>query len=117
MKDPLPITPFTAPVKGSVELPGSKSITNRALILAALCRDPVTLRGALFSRDTAIMVKALRSLGFKVTTNAKAKTIRVEGRGGMIPEATAKINVGNAGTAARFLPAAMRSSAMSRDGP
>ena len=107
MKDPLPITPFTAPVKGSVELPGSKSITNRALILAALCRDPVTLRGALFSRDTAIMVKALRSLGFKVTTNAKAKTIRVEGRGGVIPEATAKINVGNAGTAARFLPAAL----------
>lgn len=107
MKDPLPITPFTAPVKGTVELPGSKSITNRALILAALCRDPVTLRGALFSRDTEIMVKALRSLGFKVNTSEKAKTIRIEGRGGMIPEATAEINVGNAGTTARFLPAAL----------
>jgi 3-phosphoshikimate 1-carboxyvinyltransferase len=107
MKDPLPITPFTHPVKGSVELPGSKSITNRALILAALCRDPVTLRGALFSRDTELMVKALRALGFKVNTSEKAKTIRIEGRGGMIPEATASINVGNAGTAARFLPAAL----------
>jgi len=107
MKDPLPITPFTAPVKGAVELPGSKSITNRVLILAALCRDPVTLRGALFSRDTEIMVKALRSLGFKVNTSEKAKTIRIEGRGGMIPEASAEINVGNAGTAARFLPAAL----------
>ena len=107
MKDPLPITPFTKPVRGSVELPGSKSITNRALILAALCRDPVTLRGALFSRDTEIMVKALRSLGFKINTSTKAKTIRVEGRGGMIPEAKASIDVGNAGTAARFLPAVL----------
>jgi len=105
VKDPLPITPFTAPVKGRVELPGSKSITNRALMLAALCRDPVTLRGALFSRDTEIMIKALRSLGFKIAANTKAKTIKVEGHGGMIPEAKATINVGNAGTAARFLPA------------
>ena len=63
MKDPYPITPFTAPVRGAVTLPGSKSITNRALILAALCRDPVTLRYALFSRDTEIMVKALRAWG------------------------------------------------------
>jgi 3-phosphoshikimate 1-carboxyvinyltransferase len=107
MKDPLPITPFTAPVRGAVELPGSKSITNRALILAALCRDPVTLKWALFSRDTEIMIKALRQLGFKVNASEKNKTIRVEGRGGMIPEATAAIDVGNAGTAARFLPAAL----------
>ena len=107
MKDPLPITPFTAPVRGAVTLPGSKSITNRALILAALCRDPVTLRYALFSRDTEIMIKALRSLGFKVNASAKAQTIRIEGRGGMIPAAKATIHVGNAGTAARFLPAAL----------
>ena len=107
MKDPLPITPFTAPVRGAVTLPGSKSITNRALILAALCRDPVTLRYALFSRDTEIMIKALRSLGFKVNTSEKAQTIRIEGRGGMIPKAKATIHVGNAGTAARFLPAAL----------
>ena len=105
LPDKLPVKPFTSPVNGAVELPGSKSITNRALILAALCRDPVTLRGALFSRDTEIMVKALRSLGFKINTSEKAKTIRVEGHGGMIPEAKASINVGNAGTAARFLPA------------
>jgi 3-phosphoshikimate 1-carboxyvinyltransferase len=105
VKDPLPITPFTKPVRGAVELPGSKSITNRALILAALCRDPVTLRYALFSRDTEIMVKALRALGFKISTSEKAHTIRVEGHGGMIPNAKASIHVGNAGTAARFLPA------------
>ncbi|HVU36828.1 MAG TPA: 3-phosphoshikimate 1-carboxyvinyltransferase [Opitutales bacterium] len=105
MKDPHPITPFTKPVRGSVELPGSKSITNRALILAALCRDPVTLRGALFSRDTEIMVAALRKLGFKIHTSSRDKSIRVEGHGGMIPEAKADIHVGNAGTVARFLTA------------
>jgi 3-phosphoshikimate 1-carboxyvinyltransferase len=103
--DPLPITPFTAPVRGAVRLPGSKSITNRALILAALCRDPVTLRGALFSRDTEIMVKALRSLGFKISADSRAETIHIIGRNGMIPRAKAALHVGNAGTAARFLPA------------
>ncbi len=105
LPDILPIKPFTAPVRGVVHLPGSKSITNRALILAALCRDPVTLRGALFSRDTEIMVKALRALGFKITTDSRAESIRVTGRNGMIPKAKAVIDVGNAGTAARFLTA------------
>ena len=56
----LPIKPFTRPVEGSVSLPGSKSITNRALILAALSDGPVTLHNALFSDDTLIMIKALK---------------------------------------------------------
>lgn len=103
--DPFLVRPFTAPVRGAVRLPGSKSITNRALILAALCRDPVTLRGALFSRDTEIMVKALRAVGFKIQADRRAETIRVTGRNGMIPKSKAAIHVGNAGTAARFLPA------------
>lgn len=101
----LPITPFTHPVRGSVTLPGSKSITNRALILAALGTKTVTLRGALFSRDSRIMIAALQALGFKVEADEKALTIRVEGRGGMIPNREARIDVGNAGTAARFLTA------------
>ncbi len=101
----LPITPFTKPVRGSVTLPGSKSITNRALILAALGTKAVTLHGALFSRDTRIMVAALQALGFKVETDETALTIRIEGRGGEIPVREAKIDVGNAGTAARFLTA------------
>jgi 3-phosphoshikimate 1-carboxyvinyltransferase len=101
----LPIMPFTKPVRGSVTLPGSKSITNRALILAALGPKTVTLRGALFSRDTRIMVAALRQLGFKVETDEKELTISVEGRGGEIPNREARIDVGNAGTAARFLTA------------
>jgi 3-phosphoshikimate 1-carboxyvinyltransferase len=103
--DKLPIIPFTKPVRGSVTLPGSKSITNRALILAALGTKTVTLRGALFSRDSRIMIAALQALGFKVEADEKALTIRVEGRGGLIPNREAKIDVGNAGTAARFLTA------------
>ncbi|HVT71650.1 MAG TPA: 3-phosphoshikimate 1-carboxyvinyltransferase [Lacunisphaera sp.] len=103
--DKLPILPFTSPVHGRVTLPGSKSITNRALILAALAPQTVTLRGALFSRDTRIMVAALQALGFAVTTDETALTITVAGRGGVIPVSEARIEVGNAGTAARFLTA------------
>jgi 3-phosphoshikimate 1-carboxyvinyltransferase len=103
--DKLPIVPFTRPVRGSVTLPGSKSITNRALILAALTRGTTTLHGALFSRDTHIMVAALRALGFLIVTDEKALTITIAGRGGEIPVREAKIDVGNAGTAARFLTA------------
>lgn len=103
--DKLPIQPFTRPVRGSVTLPGSKSITNRALILAALGTKTVILRGALFSRDTRIMVAALKQLGFAVETDEKALTITITGHGGQIPVREAKLDVGNAGTAARFLTA------------
>ena len=92
--------PFARPVAGRVALPGSKSITNRALILAALGTKTVTLRGALFSRDTRIMVAALRELGFEVEVDEPAFTIRITGRGGEIPVREATIHVGNAGTAA-----------------
>lgn len=105
LPDPLPIQPFTRPARGTVTLPGSKSITNRALILGALGHGPVTLQGALFSRDTHIMVAALRALGFAVATDEAALTITITGRGGEIPVREAKIDVGNAGTAARFLTA------------
>lgn len=105
LADPLPITPFTHPIQGVVELPGSKSITNRALILAALAEGTTTLTGALFSRDSRIMVAGLLTLGFMVTADESKGTIVVEGRGGKIPVASAKIHVGNAGTAARFLTA------------
>jgi len=101
----LPIKPFTQPVRGSVTLPGSKSITNRALILAALDTKPVTLRGALFSRDSRLMIEALQTLGFKVVIDENALKIHVEGCGGEIPVREARIKVGNAGTAARFLTA------------
>ncbi|MBK8858546.1 MAG: 3-phosphoshikimate 1-carboxyvinyltransferase [Opitutaceae bacterium] len=105
LPDPLPIPPFTRPARGELTLPGSKSITNRALILAALGRTTVTLRGALFSRDTRLMVAALRTLGFEVQVDEAALTLTLTGRGGEIPVREARIEVGNAGTAARFLTA------------
>jgi 3-phosphoshikimate 1-carboxyvinyltransferase len=105
LSDPLPIRPFTRPVRGEVTLPGSKSLTNRALLLAALSRQTVTLTGALFSEDTQIMAEALRRLGFAVAEDAAKGTLTVEGRGGEIPSESADLFVGLAGTAARFLVA------------
>jgi len=92
-------------VRGEISLPGSKSITNRALLLAALSEGPVTLTNALFSRDTEIMSAALNQLGIAVRVDARAKTMHVAGGGGKIPAPSARIFVGNAGTAARFLTA------------
>ena len=105
LPDLLPIKPFTQPVNGEVTVPGSKSLTNRALLLAALCDGPVTLTGALFSDDTQIMAEALRQLGFAVEASAARSSIRVVGQGGRIPVHAATIDVGLAGTAARFLTA------------
>jgi 3-phosphoshikimate 1-carboxyvinyltransferase len=105
MLDPLPITPFTKPARGDVMLPGSKSLTNRALILAALSDRTVTLANALFSDDSRLMIEALRALGFAIETDAAARLVRIAGRGGEIPAGEARIDVGNAGTVARFLTA------------
>ncbi|OAI50314.1 hypothetical protein AYO37_01180, partial [Opitutia bacterium SCGC AG-212-L18] len=99
------IMPFLNPVAGEVFLPGSKSITNRALILAALSKDWVVIQNALVSEDTLLMVDALKNLGFFVNVDADSSTITVKGEGGTIPNASGVLNVGNAGTVARFLTA------------
>jgi len=105
LPDLLAILPFTQPVRGRVALPGSKSITNRALLLGALSDQEITLERALFSEDTELMCTALRQLGFAVTTDPSAHTISVAGLGGVIPVRQADLFVGLAGTAARFLTA------------
>ncbi len=105
MSPTLPITPFRTPARGVAQVPGSKSITNRALLLAALADGETLFTGALFSRDTRILIAALRTLGFEVADDETAQTIRILGLGGRIPKAQAKLHVGNAGTAARFLTA------------
>jgi 3-phosphoshikimate 1-carboxyvinyltransferase len=105
LPDLLPIPPFTRSVRGAATVPGSKSLTNRALILGALCDGPVTLTGALFSEDTEIMVAALRALGFAVDELRNEGILQIEGRGGALPAAQADLFVGLAGTAARFLVA------------
>jgi 3-phosphoshikimate 1-carboxyvinyltransferase len=105
MSPTLTITPFRTPARGVAQVPGSKSITNRALLLAALAEGETLFTGALFSRDTRILIAALRTLGFEVADDETAQTIRIRGLGGRIPKAQAKLHVGNAGTAARFLTA------------
>ncbi|MGA2555925.1 MAG: hypothetical protein ABSG04_06595 [Verrucomicrobiota bacterium] len=109
------LVPLAKPVVAQVTVPGSKSLTNRALILAALADGAVTLRGALWSEDTQVMFDSLRRLGFHVEAREDLKescnrTLLVRGLGGKIPNAgTAgrplELFVGNAGTAARFLAA------------
>lgn len=105
MDDTLLISPFTSAVTGTVELPGSKSITARALILAALCSKAVMLKNVLFSDDTISMMNCLEALGFKLERNEANKTVKVYGQSGNIANGEVLLDVGNAGTTARFIPA------------
>jgi len=109
------IVPLDKPVRAEITVPGSKSITNRALILAALADGEVILEGALWSEDTQVMVEALQKLGFQIKVKPDPdemcnRTITVYGQGGKVPgggtaENPLELFVGNAGTAARFLAA------------
>ncbi|MGH7821711.1 MAG: 3-phosphoshikimate 1-carboxyvinyltransferase, partial [Candidatus Binatia bacterium] len=99
----LEIRPLSRPPRATVSLPGSKSLTNRALVIAALADGESRLRGALDSDDTRHMVAALGRLGFAVDWDRASATIRVGGRGGEIPARAAELYGGNAGTAVRFL--------------
>src|SRR4051812_9012898 len=101
----LPIQPASRPLCAAVRVPGSKSLTNRALLLAALAQGPTTLANALFSDDSHYFAGALEQLGFEVRLDELAGTMTVVGRGGDIPASSANLFVGNAGTAARFLTA------------
>lgn len=106
LPDLLPIEPFTRPARGEVVLPGSKSLTNRALLLAALCDQPVKLTGALFSEDTELMAEALRKLGFDIAADPVAKALHVSNQPAAFRNpAPVDLFVGLAGTAARFLTA------------
>jgi 3-phosphoshikimate 1-carboxyvinyltransferase len=109
------LIPVENRARSEVSVPGSKSITNRALILAALADGEVTLEGALWSEDTQIMVEGLGRLGFRVEVGpdpgeVSNATITVWGKGGEVAaggtvERPLELFVGNAGTAARFLSA------------
>lgn len=87
----------------AVEVPGSKSITNRALLLAALSEKRCILRGVLFSDDSRAFLECLQKLGFEVEIDEEAKDVVIQGTGGKIPNPKATVNVRSAGTAARFL--------------
>jgi len=99
------ITPITHPINTFVQVPGSKSLTNRALLLASLANGMTRLTNALFSEDSLYFAKALQALGFDVQLDEIKHEITVHGLGGLIPETKANLFIGNAGTAARFLTA------------
>jgi 3-phosphoshikimate 1-carboxyvinyltransferase len=104
MIDRIEIQPC-GPVHGAIRPPGSKSITNRALICAALAEGRSLLRGALDSEDTRVMVHALQRLGLDVAVDLARCEITIDGCGGNIPATTAELAVANSGTSMRFLTA------------
>jgi 3-phosphoshikimate 1-carboxyvinyltransferase len=102
--DELEIKPFEGPVDDTVRVPGSKSITNRALIVGALADGISTIENPLFSDDPYWLMAAFAGLGFPTKADREIGTATVEGQRGIIPRSGVEVFVGNAGTAARFLP-------------
>ncbi len=90
---------------GSVRLPGSKSISNRVLLLAGLCEGTTTVHDLLDSDDTQVMLAALRTLGCRM--ESEGASLRITGLGGRLPVREASLFLGNAGTAMRPLTAAL----------
>ena len=100
----LPITPLDAPPDAVVRLPGSKSITNRALVCAALASGETTLAGALFADDTEAMTEAVRSLGADVSCHPEEALVRVRGTDGTVGASGGTvIDARMSGTTGRFL--------------
>ena len=97
--------PFVGKPIIEVTVPGSKSITNRALLLAALSEGKSVLKGVLFSDDSRVFMEALKTLGYEIDVNEKEAKVTIVGHGTQIPKQTADVYVGSAGTAARFLTA------------
>lgn len=97
------IQPVENKIESTVAVPGSKSYTNRALLIAALAEGCSQLTGTLFSDDTRYMCQALRTLGVEIDADAEQCTFEVAGNGGKIPVDHAELYIGNAGTAARPL--------------
>ena len=98
-----PIDAFDATLRP----PGSKSLTNRALLLAALASGRSHLTGVLLADDTRRMLEALGELGFDLELDEAACSVRIKGERGSIPASSAELHLGNAGTAVRFLTAAL----------
>lgn len=115
LPDLIAIDPLERLPRAHVVVPGSKSITNRALILAALAEGETRLEGALWSEDTQVMVACLQQLGFSIAVEPDPgepgnRILVVQGQSGAVPpggseNAPLELHVGNAGTAARFLMA------------
>jgi 3-phosphoshikimate 1-carboxyvinyltransferase len=103
LPDLLEIEPVTRPLHARIRPPGSKSITNRALVCAALADGQSTLTGALDSDDTRVMIDCLRRLGIHIEVREVGKTLIVQGCAGKPTAKSADLFVGNSGTTIRFL--------------
>ena len=101
--DEIEIAPITHALGATVKVPGSKSITNRVLLLAAMATGRSTIDSALISDDTRAMIVAIGAIGFAIESDEQARRIKVIGRGGAIPSTSATIDARGAGTAMRFL--------------
>ena len=99
----------------NASVPGSKSITNRALMLAAMSDGICTLNGVLFSSDSRAFLDCLISLGFSVQIDEESAKVVIKGENGRIPNRKATINVQSAGTAARFMTCLLYTSPSPRD--
>ncbi len=102
--DSLAIQPASA-FDFSIRVPGSKSLTNRALVLAALAKGESVLTGVLFADDTRVMIAGLQELGYTLDVDDDEQTVTVQGDKGGPPAREASLHLGNAGTAMRFLTA------------
>ncbi len=100
------IRPINRPVDSEIQIPGSKSITNRALLMAALADGTSTLDNALFSEDSHWCADCLRRLGIVIEADEQRATFSVHGQGGHFPATQVDLFVGNSGTTARFVMAA-----------
>jgi 3-phosphoshikimate 1-carboxyvinyltransferase len=101
----LRIEPISKPFVAKITPPGSKSLTNRALVLAALARGTSSLSNVLFADDTVVMLDCLNRLGFDISVDKQAHTATVIGHGGTVPANSAESSCGNSGTTIRFLTA------------
>jgi 3-phosphoshikimate 1-carboxyvinyltransferase len=99
------LDPLSAPFSATFTPPGSKSLTNRALVLAALADGTCDLSNVLFADDTHVMLESLTRLGFHLVIEHDARTVRVSGRGGLVDKSSADLFCGNSGTTIRFLTA------------
>jgi 3-phosphoshikimate 1-carboxyvinyltransferase len=99
------IQPVSRPVTGAIRPPGSKSLTNRALVVAALANGTSVLNGVLDSRDTQVMIDSLKKLGLAVEHSPQDCTVRIVGCGGRPPTKNAELWLENSGTSIRFLTA------------
>ena len=99
------VEPITGPINATLTPPGSKSLTNRALVLSALAEGECELSNVLFADDTLVMLECLGKLGFDVNIERPALRVTVGGMGGKIPRDRAELFCGNSGTTIRFLTA------------